>query len=123
MKTKMQWKTVLVFACSMSVAAQTPMSSDASMKNDSMGKKMTITGCLSEKEGKYMLTDKKHADGIELMGTQDLKPHIGHKVSVTGMMQGDSTMSNEGMAMAGFRVTSMKMVSDKCSVSDSTMKK
>ncbi len=124
---------MLVLACTATMFAQTGMSSDSSMKkSDSMGKNMTMTGCVSEKDGKYMLMDKKHPNGIELMSSEDLKPHVGHKVSVTGMMEGDSTakdnMSHDGMkkddmAMSGFKVTSMKMVSDQCKMPDAMMKK
>jgi hypothetical protein len=104
-------------------------SSDSSMKtSDAMGKQMTITGCIAEKNGKYMLKNKKHPEGVELMSSDDLKPHVGHKVSVTGMMQGDSAMSgdkmsNDSMAMSGFKVTSMKMVSEQCTMPDAMMKK
>jgi hypothetical protein len=136
MKIRMQWMAMLVLACSVSVLAQTGMSSDSSMKkSDSMGKKMTMTGCISEKDGKYMLTDKKHPDGVELMSSEDLKPHIGHKVTVTGMMEGNSMskdnmgmskdnmgMSKDSMGMSSFKVTSMKMVSDKCSMPDAMKK-
>jgi hypothetical protein len=129
---------MLVLACSISPFAQTGMSSDSSMKkSDSMGKQMTMTGCVAEKDGNYMLKNKKHPDGIELMSSDDLKPHVGHKVSVTGMMQGDSAMAGDkmskdnmskdgmakdGMAMSGFKVTSMKMVSEKCNMPDAMMK-
>jgi hypothetical protein len=128
MKIRMQLTTMLMLACSVAVVAQTSMSSDSSMKkSDSMGKQMTMTGCVSEKDGKYMLTDKKHPDGVELMGSEDLKPHVGHKVSVTGMMEGDAmsgdSTSKDNMAMAGFKVNSMKMVSDHCSMPNAMMKK
>jgi hypothetical protein len=123
MKIRMQLTAMLVLACSVAVVAQTSMSSDSSMKKSgSMGKQMTMTGCVSEKDGKYMLTDKKHPDGIELMSSEDLKPHVGHKINVTGMMQGDG-MSKDNMAMAGFKVDSMKMVSDHCSMPNAMMKK
>jgi hypothetical protein len=121
--------TMLVLACSVSLFSQTGMSSDPSMKkSDSMGKQMTMSGCVAEKDGKYMLKNKKHPDGVELMSSDDLKPHVGHKISVTGMMQGDSAMSGDGMskdnmAMAGFKVTSMKMVSEQCTLPDAMMKK
>ena len=55
-----------------------------------------MTGCIGEKDGKYMLMDKKHPDGVELMSSEDLKPHVGHKVTVTGMMQ-NSAMSGDNM--------------------------
>jgi hypothetical protein len=130
MKIRTQLMVMFVMACSVSVLAQTGMSSDSSM-NKSMSKKMTMTGCVSEKGGKYMLTDKKHPDGLELMSSQDLKVHVGHKISVTGMMEsamaGDSmakdSMAKDSMATSGFRVTSMKMVSDHCAMPDAMMKK
>ncbi len=128
MKIKIQFMVMFVLACSVAIVAQTGMSSDSSMKkSDSMGKQMSMTGCVSEKDGKYMLTDKKHPNGIELMSSEDLKPHIGHKISVTGMME-DGSMSGDGMskdnmAMAGFKVNTMKMVSDHCSMPNAMMKK
>lgn len=128
MKIKLQLTVLFVLACSVAVVAQTSMSSDSSMKkSDSMSKQMTMTGCVSEKDGTYMLTDKKHPNGVELMSSEDLKPHVGHKVSVTGMMEGNSmsgdSMSKDNMAMSGFKVNSMKMVSDRCSMPNAMMKK
>ena len=128
MKIKLQLMVMFLLACSFALVAQTSMSSDSSMKkSDSMGKQMTMTGCVSEKDGKYMLTDKKHPNGVELMSSEDLKPHVGHKVSVTGMMEGNSmsgdSMSNHNMAMSGFKVNSMKMVSDRCSMPNAMMNK
>ena len=85
-----------------------------------------------------MLKNKKHPDGVELMSSDDLKPDVGHKVSVTGMMQGDSAMSDDkmskdsmskdrmskdSMATSGFKVTSMNMASEQCAVPDAMMKK
>ncbi len=80
-----------------------------SKKDDKMmmGKKMSMTGCIMEKDGKYMMMDKKHPDGVMLMSSEDLKPHVGHKVKVKGMMQemsasdsmGSSDMSSSGGAM------------------------
>jgi hypothetical protein len=144
MTIKMQWMAMLVLACSVSVVAQSNMSSDSSMKkSDAMGKKMTMSGCVSEKDGKYMLMDKKHPDGVELMSSEDLKPHVGHTVSVTGMMENHDAMSGDAMsndsmkkddmkkddmskdhmAMSGFKVNKMKMVSEHCSMPDSMMNK
>jgi hypothetical protein len=128
MKIRMFLMAMLVLACSVSMVAQTGTSSDTSMKkSDSMGKQMTMTGCVAEKDGKYMLKNKKHPDGVELMSSEDLKPHMGHKISVTGMMEGGAmsgdSMSKENMAMSDFKVSSMKMVSDQCTMPDTMMKK
>jgi len=80
------------------------------------------------------LKNKKHPNAIELMSSDDLKPHIGHKVSVTGTMQGDSAMSDDkmsrdsmskhrmsknSMAASEFKVTSMYMAYGQCAVPDS----
>ena len=82
--------------------------------------------------------EQETPNAIELMSSDDLKPHVGHKVSVTGMMQGDSAMSDDkmstdsmskdrmskdSMAASGFKVTSMNMASEQCAVPDAMMKK
>jgi hypothetical protein len=112
---------MLVLACSMSAFAQSGMSSDSSMQNGS-AKKMSMTGCVAEKDGKYMLMTKKHPDGIQLMSSENLKPHVGHEIMVMGTMQkmdsSGGSMSNDSMSkgMMQMNVTSMKMVSETCSM-------
>ena len=136
---------MLVLACSISAMAQSGMSSDSSMNHDKMsGKSMSMTGCISEKDGKYMMMDKKHPDGVQLTSSEDLKPHVGHKVKVTGTMEkmdsqsNDSTnsngsmksddkmksdnmshdnMSHDNMGMMAMKVSSMKMESEQCDMS------
>ena len=121
---------MLVLASSMSAVAQTDMSHDSSMKKEHMsGKKMSRTGCIAEKDGKYMMTNQEHPDGVQLMSSEDLKPHVGHKVRVTGMMEsmsadsmksddkmaGGDNMKHDNMAMMGMmKVSSMKMMSAHC---------
>ncbi len=142
MKIKACLMAMSLLACSVAMMAQTGMSSDSSMnKSDSMGKSMTksmtMTGCVAEKDGKYMLMDKKHPDGVEMMSSEDMKPHVGHKVTVTGMMhdnamtgdnmksdntKSDDKMAKENMGMSSFKVDSMKMVSDHCTMPDSMKK-
>jgi hypothetical protein len=79
MKIRMCCMTVLMLACSVSLFAQTPMSGDSSMKkSDAMGEQMTITGCIAEKDGKYILKNKKHPDGVEL-----IVPMISNRMSAT----------------------------------------
>ncbi len=132
MKIRTYLMAMSVLACSVSMMAQTGMSSDSSMKSDSMGKAMTMTGCVAEKDGKYMLMNKKHPDGVEMMSSEDMKPHVGHKSTVTGMMhdnamagdnmKSDDKMAHDKMGMSGFKVDSMKMVSDHCTMPDSMKK-
>ncbi len=133
MKKLMGLMIMTMLACSLPALAQSNMSSDSSMKSDKMmGKTKTVTGCISEKDGKYMITDKAHPNGVELMSSNDLKPHVGHKVKVTGTMEkmdamsGDSMskdsmskdngMKHEEMGMA-MKVSDMKMISDQCDMS------
>lgn len=123
---------MFVLACSMSAVAQSGMSSDSSMQNGS-GKNMSMTGCIAEKDGKYMLQTKKHPDGVQLTSSEDLKPHVGHEVTVMGTMQHMDAGSGGSMASGGamssgssdtgmskgmmqMNVTSMKMVSETCSM-------
>jgi hypothetical protein len=129
--------SAVVLACCLFAAAQGNMSDDAmkndkSMKHDS-DKMMSMTGCIAEKDGKYMMMDKSHPDGVQLVSSEDLKPHVGHKVKVSGIMGkmdnmgGDSMKSDDKMAkddkmmkhdsMMSMKVSSMKMVSDKCEMS------
>jgi hypothetical protein len=133
MKTATHAMLMLVLACSVTAMAQTGMSSDSSMKkSDQMGKSTTMTGCVSEKDGKYMLTNKSHPKGVELMGQENMKAHVGHKISVTGMMEhmgktednmtsndkmSNMSMSKDNMSMMGFKVTGMKMISTQCGAS------
>ena len=134
MKKNVKVIVTLVLGCSISVFAQTNMSSDSSMKNAQMsGKKMSMSGCIAEKDGKYMIMNKEHPDGVQLMGSQDMKPHVGHMVKVTGMMENmdtasggsmksgdnmsDDKMKHDGMGMGMMKVSSMKMMFDHCDMS------
>jgi sensor histidine kinase regulating citrate/malate metabolism len=134
-KTKMNLMLMLMLACSISAIAQTDMSSDSSMKKDHMsGKSMSMTGCIAEKDGKYMMMSKEHPDGVQLMSSEDMKAHVGHKMKVTGTMSkmdamsgdamksddnmsGDDKMKHDDMSKMGMKVSSMKMMSDQCDMS------
>lgn len=83
-----------------------------------------MTGCLSgpNAEGAYELTSGKHK--IEVSGTDDLKGHVGHKVTVTGKWVAASEMGeSQAAAHKGekgekgerhMKVDSVKMVSESC---------
>ena len=130
LNTPMKFMLMLVLTSSMSAVAQTDMSNDSSMKKDHMsGKKtMSMTGCIAEKDGKYMMTNQEHPDGVQLVSSEELKPHVGHQVKVTGIMEsmsGDSAksddkmaggdnMKHDTMAMMSMKVSSMKMISSHC---------
>lgn len=104
-------KKLAVFALAMAfcMPAAKAQSSGGSMSQSggSMSKTKTtsMTGCVSSKDGKYMMMNKANPNGVELMTSEDLKAHVGHKMKMTG------TMSDDKMSM---NVTSMKMMSTKC---------
>ncbi len=127
------------------VSAQSGMmDKDKTMKK---GKSVTMTGCVAEGSGgNYMLTnamkgdmkkdmknDKNDKDDMksmtyDLMGGQDMKPHVGHKVQVTGMMESSKMKSGKmdkddmhkdavgtsGEMHGAIDVKSMKMISTTC---------
>lgn len=66
-------------------------------KNDKMGGSTTVTGCLAQGSGdaEYTIRDSG-GKTYNLKGTKvNLKPHVGHQVSITGMSS-DSSMDHSG---------------------------
>jgi hypothetical protein len=146
----MMWTLSFAVACTVTAAAQTPAAdqpSDKMMK----GEPVTLTGCVAETTtGQFSLTnakmagkmgadnmptDKAPADSMhpadltyQLSGSTDLKPHVGHKVEVTGSLgklekgptgamdkDAPATAGAKAMTKAGtLSVTSMKMISATC---------
>ena len=104
------------------------------MAKDKMGKPMMVTGCVAagSETGHYMLTNGMMAGdttgkSYDLMGGE-LKAHVGHKVEVTGTMDGGKMgkdkmmdkdkMTKDKMAMSdmhtALHVTSVKMIAATC---------
>lgn len=101
------------------------------------GKKMSMRGCIEQSGDEYMLKTKS-AKNVELMSTEDLKPHVGHMVKVTGAWdksmdkqhdtaEMDHTSMPNGQAkgdmkghMEGkehhFKVSNMEMISETCTM-------
>lgn len=53
-------------------------------------------GALLKKDGKYMLMNQQHPNGMMLIGSGDMmKPNIGHKMKVMGTMQKGSMMNGD----------------------------
>ena len=126
MKLKIM-STMLMFAMACTVSALAQTDKDSAKSDKKMGGEKTVTGCVMEHDGNYMVMDKKHHN-VKLSTTEDLKPHVGHEMSFTGTMSkmsggemksddkmaaSDKSMKHEhgGMEM---QVSSMKMVSEKC---------
>ena len=75
-------------------------------------KSESMTGCIDEQEGHYILIDDRSRDPIaslEAVGfeTEGFAKHVGHKVTVRGTV-------NPGGAHPLFRVRSIETVSETC---------
>jgi len=75
--------------------AEAPVSKDAAKtdKNDS-NKKANLTGCVQSQGSGYALVDKKHPNGVQLLTSEDLSAHVGHKVQVKGTWEAASNTAN-----------------------------
>jgi hypothetical protein len=81
----------------------------------------SLTGCVDEKEGHYILVDDRNlnpvadleADGFP---TEGFAKHVGHKVTVRGI-------SSSGSARPVFKVRSIETVSDSCAPTPQSEKK
>jgi len=79
--------TAVCCACVLGAAGLSAQA-DKMDKMDKGMKSMTVTGCVAEKDGHYMLNHammagESKAMAYDLMGGE-LKAHVGHKVEVTG---------------------------------------
>jgi hypothetical protein len=86
------------------------------------GTQKTVTGCLSEAGGKYMLTDRKGMT-YELMGdSSQLSNHVGHEVKITGTesaADASGAAGSNGMGQTSangptIEVSSVKHISKTC---------
>jgi hypothetical protein len=104
-------KKVALFALALTVCLPAMAQSSGGSMSQSSGmssaKKTPMIGCVAESNGKYMMMNKANPNGVELMTSEDLKGHVGHKMKMTGMMSADK------MSM---QVSSMKMMSTKCTM-------
>jgi len=83
-------------------------------KDASKGKtdSVSMTGCVDEQEGKYLLLDGRTRDPIahleaEGFETEGFAKHVGHRVTVRGI-------SNPGGALPVFRVRSIQTIDESC---------
>lgn len=112
--------TAVCCACVLGAAGLSAGQADKKMdKMDKNMKPMTVTGCVAEKGGHYMLNNAMMAGdtmamAYDLMGG-DLKAHVGHKVEVTG--------STDSRMMAKGKMDKDKMAKDKMMEKDKMMDK
>jgi hypothetical protein len=98
----------------------------ASQKKVQDGKKTTpslasLTGCVDEKEGHYILVDDRNLDPVadlEADGfpTEGFAKHVGHKVTIRGI-------SSSGSTRPVFKVRTIETVSETCAPTTQSEKK
>jgi hypothetical protein len=122
MQTLFRLVVLFVFALVLGVYV-TP---SASTQEKSMSSKTSVTGCLQkgDEPGEYSITGEDGKTYGLRSKTVKLSPHVGHKVTVTGTLRPESAEKekgeakehekNEAMEAGDIRVTSLKMVSEKC---------
>jgi hypothetical protein len=64
-----------------------------------------VTGCVSKDGDNYIITNGHFKNGFAVHGSDDLAPHVGHTVRLSG------TWATPGK---DFNETKLKMVSDNC---------
>lgn len=85
----------------------------------------TVTGCLSQANGQYMLTTHKGMT-YQLTGdSSQLANHVGHEVKITGTESGAGASANAGTGQASangptIEVSSMKHISKTCKAEGTT---
>jgi hypothetical protein len=81
------------------------------------GNQKTVTGCLSESNGKYMLTEH-NGTSYELMGeSSKLSEHVGHEIRVTGTETAASGTASSTMGQNStptLEVSSFRHISKTC---------
>ena len=100
------YASVIAMGCTIAVAAQGGAADQAKDKSkDAAAKTVTVTGCVAETGGHFMLNNATMADaaGAPMSYTLTggtLKPHVGHKVEVTGTVKPMSkdSMSKDSMS-------------------------
>lgn len=78
-----------------------------SAKKGGAAKGNTVTGCVGGSAGSYTLTNGRHKNGVGVSGSDDLAPHVGHTVKLTGSWSDDKKTFNE---------TKVDMVSETCTM-------
>lgn len=129
--------TAVCCACVLGVAGVSAAQDDKMMDKGKMGQmgkgmmSMSVTGCVAEKDGHYMLDNAMLAGDMKAMPAGDakatsyrltggaLKAHVGHKVEITGSMDPKMGTMDKGKMEASdthgtLTVKSVKMISTTC---------
>jgi hypothetical protein len=140
MRKSLLYLAVITLFSGMTLAqAAGDQATSGKMSKDS-GKAKTehqVTGCLSgpDAEGAYKLTNGHYKKGLEVGGNDSLKDHVGHQVTLVGTWakgkeigenekaESKTEKTEEAMGMhKHFKVTEIKMISDKCEATAASAK-
>jgi hypothetical protein len=118
---------------SSATSSGTQTTTQESSKKSGGAKEKTLTGCVAagDEANEYVLTHGSKK--VELVSTEDLKPHVGHTVKVTGnwtseaaekQMSGGAEKGEhkEAAGERHFKVDKVDMVSDTCTATKATKK-
>ena len=134
------YASVIALGCTIAVAAQGGAADPAKDKGEKTAKDadkaVTLTGCVAESGGHFMLNNATMEGGAApasyALSGGTLKPHVGHKVTITGAMKPaatagkDDSMKKDSMAKTDAKkedmpsagsvsVKELKMVAPSCS--------
>jgi hypothetical protein len=119
----MLFVSLLLLAASWATAQNAPAQTDRQAYNQSAtdtGSQVTVQGCLSGSDGKYMLTDDQ-GKMYNLGGdTSKLAAHVGHEIKITGTESTETPSGASSGAMSNqsnqptLEVASMKHISKTC---------
>jgi hypothetical protein len=107
------WLSAIVWGIAFASAAPAPQQEKQQQpKKDSKNEANSMTGCIDEQDGRYVLTNDRdlaliailEADGFP---TEAFAKHLGHKVTVRGTVVPGGTQPT-------FKVRSIAAVSDTC---------
>lgn len=90
-------------------AVKGPQKSPSAVEGDQ--DRRSLTGCVDKSGDGYILKNAKFKDGVAVHGSDDLAPHVGHTVTLSG------TWATPGK---DFSETKLKMVAADCNAKVST---
>jgi hypothetical protein len=117
---------------SSATSSGTQTTTKSSSQKSGAAKEKTLTGCVAagDEANEYVLTHGSKK--VELVSTEDLKPHVGHTVKVTGDWTTEAKEQMSGGAEKGehkeaagerhFKVDKVDMVSDTCTATSAKTK-
>ena len=110
------WAAITIFVAAASAQPVSPddftMVQERKTPPKSESKKTSLTGCIDEQDGHYVLIDNRTLTPIanleaEGFPTEGFAKHLGHKVTVRGI-------SNSGTGRPVFTVRSIETISETC---------